>query len=258
MRAVISRFAPIACLAATAALAVACVPEGPPTSSDAGAQASRPAPKRVPAARATSSSSAAAASPLLTAPFEDRFERAELGPDYKALSPNWRIEGGRLCVRGARNHGVWLARRVPTNARIELDAIAESAEGDIKAELWGDGVSGATGTTYDDATSYLTILGGWKNSKHVLARVNEHGHDRLELDVDTSSDDDRQRPVEAGQVYHFKIERSDGRTIEWSVNGVVYFKLTDPDPLSGPGHDHVGFNDWDAPVCFDNLRVTPL
>ena len=26
----------------------------------------------------------------------------------------------------------------------------------------------------------------------------------------------------------------------------------------GAGHEHLGFNDWDAPVCFDNLKVTPL
>ena len=29
-------------------------------------------------------------------------------------------------------------------------------------------------------------------------------------------------------------------------------------PLAGVGHDHFGFNDWEAKVCFDNVRVTPL
>jgi hypothetical protein len=42
------------------------------------------------------------------------------------------------------------------------------------------------------------------------------------------------------------------------VNNVTYFELPDPDPLTGPGHEHVGFNDWDVGVCFDNLKVTPL
>ena len=32
------------------------------------------------------------------------------------------------------------------------------------------------------------------------------------------------------------------------------FKFTDPEPLSGPGHDHFGFNDWEVPVCFDNVK----
>lgn len=64
--------------------------------------------------------------------------------------------------------------------------------------------------------------------------------------------------MSAGQPYHFKFERADGKTLVFSVNGVVYFDLVDPEPLAGAGHEHFGFNDWDAPVCFDNLKVTPL
>jgi hypothetical protein len=195
---------------------------------------------------------------MITSTFEDDFNRAELGGDWNALSPAWRIENGRLCGRGAKNRGVWLTRRLPANARIEFEAYAESATGDLKVELWGDGQSGATGNSYTNATSYIAIFGGWKNSKHVLARLDEHGDDRLELDVDPKSDDERERPVSAGQAYHFKIERADGKTIVWSINGAVYFELYDKEPLAGPGHEHFGMNDWDAPVCFDNLKVTPL
>ena len=32
--------------------------------------------------------------------------------------------------------------------------------------------SAASGVSYNDATSYLTIFGGWKNTLHVLARIN--------------------------------------------------------------------------------------
>ena len=28
-------------------------------------------------------------------------------------------------------------------------------------------------------------------------------------------------------------------------------------PLSGGGHDHFAFNDWDVPACFDDLLITP-
>jgi hypothetical protein len=42
------------------------------------------------------------------------------------------------------------------------------------------------------------------------------------------------------------------------VNGAEYFDFIDPEPLAGPGHEHVGFNNWEVPVCFDNLKVTPL
>jgi len=238
----------------------ACVPEGPSTA-DAGAapQKSAAAPRPKPQEGVDAAGADAAPSGvLITTVFEDNFDRAELGPDWNVLSPKWKITAGRLCVRGARNHGAWLARRIPVNARVEFDAFAESSEGDLKAELWGDGTTGATGQSYTNATSYLTILGGWKNSKHVLARLDEHGEDRLELDIEPGSDDERARPVESGQPYHFKIERRDGRTVDWSVNGLSYFELADPDPLAGAGHEHVGFNEWDAPACFDNLKVTPL
>ena len=245
-----------------AVLAVSCVPEGPATG-DAGAPAVRPAPTQparpAPSAAAQGTSAVSAAPPPpITAVFEDGFDRVELGPDWNALSPKWRINGGRLCVRGARNRGVWLRRALPENAVIEFDAIAESEEGDLKAELWGDGRTGATSASYTDATSYLVVLGGWKNSKHVLARLDEHGDDRLELDVDPDSDDERARAVEPGQPYRFRIERTDGRTLSWSVNETRFFELADTEPLVGAGHEHLGFNDWDAPVCFDNVRVTPL
>ena len=57
--------------------------------------------------------------------------------------------------------------------------------------------------------------------------------------------------VATGQAYHFKVERADGKTVQVSVNGAVYFELADREPLAGAGHEHFGFNDWDAPVCFD-------
>lgn len=238
------------------AAVASCVPEGPPTG-DAPMSTVKPPATGSPV-RAKPGEPAASPGPPITAPFEDRFDRAELGPDWNALSPHWRIQQGRLCARGARNRGVWLLRRLPVNARIELDAFSESPEGDLKVEVWGDGRSGATSTSYTNATSYLAILGGWKNSRHVLARLDEHGDDRLEIAVDPASDDERARPVEPGQPYRFTIQRADGKTIEWLVNGVVYHELADPEPLAGAGHEHFGFNDWDAPVCFDNLRITPL
>ncbi|HVH47747.1 MAG TPA: hypothetical protein VM925_35670 [Labilithrix sp.] len=184
---------------------------------------------------------------------------SNLGPNWMPMKTNaWRVENGRLCGEGARNHGIWLNRTLPVNARIEFDAMALSDEGDLKAEVWGDGRSYATGDSYTNATSYLTILGGWTNTIHTLARLNEHGTDRKEIRVDKDSDDPRQRAVVRGQLYQFKIERTDGKTIKWAVNGIDYFSWTDPAPLAGQQHDHMGFNEWKAKVCFDNVKVTPL
>ena len=182
-----------------------------------------------------------------------------LGPDWLQVGSGvWHIEKGHLCGEGAHNHGVWLKRVLPINARIEFDATSDSPDGDIKAEAWGDGQSGATSLSYTNATSYLTDLGGWKNTFHVLARINEHGTDRKEIKIDPTSDDPREKPVTRGQSYHFKIERKDGKTVRWSVDGVEYLNFADGQPLVGIGHDHFGFNDWEVKVCFDNVKVTPL
>jgi hypothetical protein len=244
----------------SALLWVACVPSGPASGSDAAAalpgQSKTPG---LPPQAAGSPGSNARISAPLGAGFEDDFERKALGPNWRVTGgADWRIEAGKLCVRGAHNHGAWLARTLPTNVRIEFDVASDSPDGDIKTEVFGDGASSAAGVSYNDATSYLTIFGGWKNSYHVLARLNEHASDRPEIRVAPGSDDERARPVIPGQVYHFKIERADGKTVAWWVGDMLMFKFADPAPLSGVGHDHFGFNDWEVPVCFDNLKVVPL
>jgi hypothetical protein len=198
------------------------------------------------------------AGPVLSEPFRDDFDRADLGADWHATSTAWRIEDGRLCGQGARNHPVWLKRRLPVNARIEFDATSGSPDGDIKVEAWGDGRSFATGTTYDDATSYLFVLGGWKNRISVLARLNEHAQNRQEVRLLPGSEDPRTQPVVEGRSYHVEIERSDGRTVTFTVDETPIHEFSDPVPLKGPGHEHFAFNDWDVPLCFDALQVTPL
>ena len=257
-----------------------CVPPGsagPPDSGPAAQNPAAPKPLEAPAATAAQTAVPVSADVLKT-PFEDTFEKAgpplgvagaegtpgaaigyEPSEDWIPTAPGiWHVEQGRLCGEHAKNHGIWLKRTLPVNARIEFDAISSSTDGDLKAEYWGDGRSYATALSYTNATSYLTIFGGWHNKYHVLARINEHGTDRKEITVDPSSDDPREKPTVAGQIYHFKVERTDGKTVKWSVDGVDMLSYPDSQPLSGPGHDHFGFNDWDVRVCFDNVKVVPL
>jgi hypothetical protein len=237
--------------------AVAAAPTAaPPEAEGAGAPPSEAVAPTEPAARA--------ADPLLTAPFSDDFERAggasgsELGPSWRATSGVWRIANGRLCGENARNHPVWLARRLPVNAQIEFDALTESEDGDLKAEYWGDGTSSAAGQSYTDATSYLTIFGGWKNNFHVLARLDEHARDRKEIKLVPGGADLISSKVVPHRFYRFRVERRDGRTVHWRVDDMDILTYLDDEPLSGPGHEHFGFNDWQVRVCFDNLHVTPL
>jgi len=196
--------------------------------------------------------------PKIESPFSDNFDRAELGADWNVTGGAWTLREGRLCVSGARNHPAWLLRRLPTNARIEFEATSGSPEGDLKVEVWGDGTSAATTTSYTNATSYIVIFGGWKNTFHVLARLDEHAPDRTELRIEPGETDPRAQPVLPDRAYRFKIERSDGRTVRYFVDDVEILSLKDPNPLVGEGHEHLGFNDWQVAVCFDNLVITPL
>ena len=261
----------------------ACVPAGNSTPTDSGAAPAtastarvkqapnilrtvfednfdRPAPSASAAAASASAVASASPGPSGSAAAASKVpEGPPLGPNwYQSQTSVWHIENGRLCGQGADNHGVWLQKPIPINARIEFDAISDTTEGDLKAEVWGDGQSSANSVSYTNATSYLTILGGWKNTLHVLARLNEHGSDRKEIHLEKDSDDPKQRPVTGGQIYHFKIERTDGKTVRWYVDGAEYLSFEDKAPLAGIGHDHFGFNDWEVKVCFDNVKVTPL
>ncbi len=200
----------------------------------------------------------AGAGPKLEARFTDSFERGDPGTDWNITGPGWSLNEGRLCVAGAHNHPAWLRRRLPVNARIEFEATSSSSEGDLKAEAWGDGSSAATAAAYRNATSYIVIYGGWKNTMHVLARLDEHATDRTELHVEPGETDPRAQPVLPDRAYRFKIERTDGQTVRYFVDDIEILSLKDPSPLTGEGHEHFGFNDWQVPACFDNLIITPL
>ena len=185
--------------------------------------------------------------PGIGAGFFDDFERSQLGQNYEKTGGNWRIENGQLRVQGARNHPLWLLRTLPSEVRIEFDARSESPEGDIKVEVFGDGTSHAEVERYE-ATSYVIIFGGWNNSRNVLARMDEHGDDRVL---------GRPLEVEPGRTYHFVIERVGGTLSVW-VDGRLLVEMDDPQPLRGRGHDHFGFNNWQSQLWFDNLKITPL
>ena len=185
--------------------------------------------------------------PGIGAGFTDDFERAQIGRTYQKTGGDWRIENGQLRVQKAKNHPLWLLRVLPRDVRVEFDARSDGVEGDIKVEIFGDGASSAKGDRYV-ATSYVVIFGGWNNSKNVLARMDEHGADRVV---------GKPRKVEPGRTYRFRIERVGGTLTVW-VDGELLLEMEDPDPLAGRGHDHFGFNNWQSDLWFDNLRITPL
>jgi hypothetical protein len=187
--------------------------------------------------------------------FTDRFDRASIGPDWRATGDGFRVLDGALCVSEGRNHGLWLVHRLPQRVRIAFDAWARSPAADIKVEVFGDGRSFARDDRYDHATGYVAIFGGWDNTRHVLARFDEHGRDRQEVLLSAGAEDPRALPVVPDQAYHFVLERRSIDRLTWTVNGVALLEYRDASPLLGEAHAYFGFNGWTAPVCFDNLEI---
>jgi hypothetical protein len=179
-------------------------------------------------------------------PSSDDFERAQIGDAWLATGGNWRIDKGELVVDHAYNHPLWLRKPIPQDAVIELDCWSNDDVGDLKVEAWGDGKSFATQASYT-ATSYVFIFGGWHNQLGVLARMNEHGQDRRARG---------DMHVVKGKKYHWRIARR-GAQIEWQIDGKPFLSFDDPSPLGGSEHSYFGFNDWEAELHFDNLKITP-
>ena len=195
--------------------------------------------------------------PPLGARFVDHFDRRDLGPDYRNTGGPYHIEDGKLVFARAHNHPLWLRRRLPADVKIELDAMSRSPDGDLKVEVFGDGFrhesdeAVARDLIYT-ASGYVFIFGGWKNSRSVLVRQNEHTwqHDPS-VPLRTSP------RVVPGRTYHWVITRRGGH-LAWTIDGQPFLAWDDPQPLVGDGHDHFGFDGWETEVVFDNLVITPL
>jgi hypothetical protein len=185
-------------------------------------------------------------------PYADDFDRETLGGNWNATDPSAvRIDNGSVLIQNAHNHPVWLTQAIPENATIDVDAWTDSAEGDLKLEIWGDGHSFFDGPNIHaayDSTGYVFILGGWHNPESVIARMQEHGNDRVgRADFH----------VETGKHYHWHIVRK-GEQIRWEIDGQPFLQLNDPHPLTGEGHRYLAIGDWESPVHFDNLKIQPL
>lgn len=176
--------------------------------------------------------------------------------DFWSSGGDWRVMDGALFSPGVRNNPLWLQGTLPRDVRIEFDVQSQGTDGDIKVELFGDGLNHASG--------YVLIDGGWKNTVGVLARLDEHGEPlRSPRDFESLTAASKVRleraasPVQPGQTYRWRIERR-GAALSWFIDEVLFLAFEDPHPLEGPGHDRFGFSSWDTPLVFDNLRITPL
>lgn len=186
--------------------------------------------------------------------FADRYNRKELGADYRDTIGRYVVHGGRLHVAKAYNHPLWLKRKLPRNAVIEFDAWSFTPDGDIKVEIYGDGRSFTDHRGAYRGTGYIVCLGGWKNTKSFIARQLEHPPARRAREFMVSRTDFK---VKLGQKYHFRIERK-GSEIRWEIDGKEFLSFMDRRPLAGRGHDHFAYSNWESEVAFDNLSIRPL
>jgi len=205
---------------------------------------------------------------------DDYSDRTTVERNYWTNGGYWRTVNGQLLAPGVKNNPLWLKAKLPRDAVVEFDTRSESPEGDIKCEIFGDGLNHASG--------YVLIHGGWNNSVSVIARLDEHGVSLSQLQqearkiqseqnlpqanlVDTGvfRADTRMRveanpyPVQIGRTYHWKIERK-GTVLRWSIDGKPFMEFDDPFPLEGSGHDRFAFSSWEAQLYFDNLSVRAL
>ena len=175
--------------------------------------------------------------------FEDDFERESLGDHWTTKDHVWGIVGGAVHTADARNAGLWLDIELPERARISFDARSEPRtggkpfEGDLKCEVFAERPEHQGG--------YILINGGWNNQLDVIARKDEHGADRKAQPA---------APVEPSRIYRWTIVR-DGAAIDWYRDDQRLMRYEDPEPVKG---HFFGFNDWEANVFFDNLRVYAL
>lgn len=180
-----------------------------------------------------------------TVVFEDDFERDSPGSNWhrgtgEAGNGKWEIKDGWLSARNIKNDPLWLTKPLPEDVRVEFTARSLTSTGDLKFEIFGDGEHHESG--------YVVIFGGWNNSLDVIARLDEHG-------------DDRKAQKSAGVIpdkeYRIAVERTAGE-LKWFVDDQLLMNYPDSKPLEGPEHAHFAFNDWVAPVQFDDLKVIDL
>ncbi len=189
----------------------------------------------------------------IDAPFSDKFDRTDLGPDWLDTGHAARIKDGKLNLAKAYNHPVWLRRKLPRNVQIDFDAVSQSPAGDLKVELYGDGESFDSDKGRYDPTSYMIVMGGWNNSKSIISRLGEHD-EAVKVARDRTGNEPLVIP---GRTYHFTVTRRGG-AIDWKIDGAPYLAWNDPEPLGGAGHEFFAINDWEADVSFDNLTIRPV
>lgn len=198
---------------------------------------------------------------------QDFSDPAVIKRDFFTTGGFWREVDGELLAPGVKNNPLWLQAPLPDDVAVEFDVHSEFPEGDVRVEIFGNGV--------DPASGYVLVHGGWNNSLSVIARkdLNAPSLDVLKRRASRNGEgsgdlvasgvykqdtavrvEARGTPVQAGRRYHWRIERR-GSKLKWSIDGEPMLELDDPFPLKGRGNDRLGLSGNESQIFFDNLRV---
>jgi len=205
--------------------------------------------------------------------FDDFSSPGTVAAHYRSLGGFPRVVNGELLSPGTKNNPLWLKARLPDNVAVEFDARASSTEGEIRVELFGNGIDHLSG--YELIYAPWNAVGVTGRLPATLVRLDENAptlqrwQERARADGGTelaaggfgpSSGVRVEGPavsIEPGRTYRMRVERR-GDTLRWSVDGQRIVEFRDPYPLKGPGHDRVGLSSVEGDVYYDNFRVTPL
>ena len=164
--------------------------------------------------------------------FADDFERADLGGDWKVISGSWAIEKGRLVNHRIRGESqIVCMRRFPGSQRLEFDA-ASDKPGDL------------TGLLGIDETGFRSgYFFGFGSDANAFTKLLVRGGEAQTCDA-------RATP---GEVHHVVCQR-EGSLLTLIIDGKVVMAYQDKRPLTGKGHERVGFYVW-MPGRLDNVKA---
>ncbi len=178
-------------------------------------------------------------------PYTDSFDRDQLGPDWFPSGGDWKVRDGYVYTTFSNNMPLFLNVDLPDEVVVEVDVYSETREVDSKIELMTDGRTHQSG--------YVFIMGGWSNKMSVIARLDEHGDDRVVK---------QPTGVTGGKWYRWRVEKRaakrgqyDGHKLTWLVDGKHYMEFFDAAPLHGSGHNRLGFGNWQNQIRFDNVKI---
>jgi hypothetical protein len=179
-----------------------------------------------------------------TVVFTEDFPGSALGEHWIVNGGDWTVSEGRLRGKVAKNAGVWLKVPIPDGpVRISWTAVSapkndgKPFRGDLKIELFASEPKHQTG--------YVLINGGWENKLDVIARLDEHGKDRLQVEA---------TKVLPNKDHRYVVVR-EGEQLHYFRDGKLLATYDDPSPLTGK---FLGLNNWTTHVAYDDLEIAKL